>query len=371
LRNKKYVNIIVIGLVILFAGASGLSSISAKNISELDKDSLTTIPVGSLFEGNTYFILLDDYTDGAGQNNHWAVQLRFDSANNIVESEYDGIQLPLVYDKWAEIRVEIDLDNDWHEVFYDGTFFYEKEWTAGINNDYQGVLTIDAVDLFANGATSVYYDDMSLEQVGTGVVWSDNFDSYADGSSMHGQGGWKGWDNDPIWTAYVTSAQSQSSPHSVDIKQDADLVHEYSGYTTGQYVYTAYQYIPSVQGDPPGAPTINGPANGDAGDTLTYSFSAVDPDGDDVRFIVEWGDGNTDTTGFVASGATQTADHIWATPATYTITAKAEDTNGNIGPESTFTVTIPRNKVVNANPFIQFLQNHPNIFPLLRQLFGL
>ena len=27
--------------------------------------------------------------------------------------------------------------------------------------------------------------------------WSDNFDSYATNSSLHGQGGWKGWGNDP------------------------------------------------------------------------------------------------------------------------------------------------------------------------------
>lgn len=74
--------------------------------------------------------------------------------------------------------------------------------------------------------------------------WSEDFDSYANGSSMHGQGGWKGWDNSPLWTAYVTNAQSLSPPHSVDISGNADLVHEYSGYTSGQWIYTAWQYVP-------------------------------------------------------------------------------------------------------------------------------
>jgi hypothetical protein len=315
--------------------------------------------------------LLSNYTDGAGQENLWAVQLRFDSDSMIVECEYDAISLPLILDQWTEIRVEIDLDGDWMEIFYDDTFLHEKEWTATPNNDGSGELNIAAVDLFANGATSVYYDDMSLELQGTGVVWSENFDSYANGQDLHGVGGWKGWDNDPAYTAYASNAQSRSPENSVDIKENADFIHEYSGYTTGQYIYTAYIYIPSDQGEPPGAPTIDGPTKGDAGATLTYSFSAVDPDGDDVKFIIEWGDGNTDTTDFVASGATQTADHVWDTPADYTIKAKAEDSNGNIGPEETFTVTIPRNKVVHTNPFIQFLQNHPNMFPLLRQLLGL
>jgi len=75
--------------------------------------------------------------------------------------------------------------------------------------------------------------------------WSDNFDLYPNGSSMHGQGGWKGWDNDPTWTAYVTNVQSLSPPHSVDIAGNSDLVHEYDGYTSGHWTYTAWQYIPT------------------------------------------------------------------------------------------------------------------------------
>jgi len=133
-------------------------------------------------------------------------------------------------------------------------------------------------------------------------------------------------------------------------------------------------YIGDVNPDvnnPPGAPTIDGPTNGDAGDSLTYTFSAVDPDGDTVRFIIEWGDGNSDTTGFVPSGTDETASHTWSSPATYTITAKAEDSFGNIGPSATFTVTIPRNKDIHSHPFLRFLQNHPNMFPLLRTLLGL
>ncbi|KYK24206.1 hypothetical protein AYK24_06440 [Thermoplasmatales archaeon SG8-52-4] len=202
MRKKRYINSVMIGIIIIIAGASGISSINAKNIAD-SENFLNKIPVEPLFEGNSYFILLDDYTDGAGQDNHWAVQLRFDSYNNFVESEYDAIQIPLIFDQWTEIRFEIDLDGDWYEVYYDDTFFYEKEWTAGINNDLQGALAIDAVDLFANGATPVFYDDLSLEEVGVGIVWEENFDSYTDGSSMHGQGGWKGWDNDPFWTAFL------------------------------------------------------------------------------------------------------------------------------------------------------------------------
>jgi hypothetical protein len=121
------------------------------------------IYVPSDFIGTSYFILLSDYEDGAGQNNKWALQVHFDSTTQLVESEFDSLTLPLITDQWVELRVEIDLEIDWFECYYDGELLVEKEWTAGPNNGHDGYLVIDAVDLWANGATSVYHDDLSLE----------------------------------------------------------------------------------------------------------------------------------------------------------------------------------------------------------------
>jgi len=58
------------------------------------------------------------------------------------------------------LPVEIDLDADWQEFYYNGQLLTAKSWTDGVSGD--GALNIGAVDLFANGASSVYYDDMSL-----------------------------------------------------------------------------------------------------------------------------------------------------------------------------------------------------------------
>jgi hypothetical protein len=113
------------------------------------------------FLGLTYFILLSDYQD-VGANNKWAVQMRFDSDLQVVESEFDAINLPLITGQWVEIRCEIDLDTDWLEMYYDGELLHEKAWTAGPNNAGDGLLNIAAVDLYANAATAVYYDDLEL-----------------------------------------------------------------------------------------------------------------------------------------------------------------------------------------------------------------
>ena len=122
--------------------------------------------IPSNFSGLSYFILEDRYNDD-NIDLHWAVQVRFDSTLGVMESEFDAYQLPYVTDQWAEIRIEIDMDTDWHTFYYNDVPLYSKAWTAGPNNDFLGSLDIGAVDLFANGASSVYYDDMSLVFVPT------------------------------------------------------------------------------------------------------------------------------------------------------------------------------------------------------------
>jgi hypothetical protein len=80
------------------------------------------------------------------------------------------------------------------------------------------------------------------------VEWSDNFDSYTLGQFLDGDaedGGWKGWDNNPIVGAYVVDNESRSSSHSVEIVDDTDLIHEFSGISSGNWTFIAWQYIPS------------------------------------------------------------------------------------------------------------------------------
>ncbi|MCP4289157.1 MAG: hypothetical protein GY792_32845, partial [Gammaproteobacteria bacterium] len=78
------------------------------------------------------------------------------------------------------------------------------------------------------------------------VDWFENFDSYAAGSEIIGQGGWEGWGGDPNAGATVTDTVSHSGPNSIDIVGPSDLVHQYSGYTTGWWTYSTYVYVPST-----------------------------------------------------------------------------------------------------------------------------
>ena len=105
-----------------------------------------------------------------------------------------------------------------------------------------------------------------------------------------------------------------------------------------------------------------------------FTFASDDPEGDDIaEYIINWGDGTPEETltGPFTSGDPQQASHTWTVDGTYIITARAKDVNDLTGPEGSHQIVIPRSRAINMPLVVRFLQNHPNIFPILRTLLGL
>ncbi|MGF3554163.1 MAG: PKD domain-containing protein [Thermoplasmatota archaeon] len=79
-------------------------------------------------------------------------------------------------------------------------------------------------------------------------------------------------------------------------------------------------------GSPPNAPTVNGPTIGVVGVSYDFEFSTTDPDGDNVYYYVNWGDGsNSGWVGPYDSGYTAIISKTYTSPGTYNILAKAKD----------------------------------------------
>jgi len=96
-----------------------------------------------------------------------------------------------------------------------------------------------------------------------------------------------------------------------------------------------------TQNNPPTAPTIDGPTSGTAGTAYTYTFSATDPDGDDIFYCVNWSDGTGEVCiGPFASGEEVTASHTWSEPGTYLVKIKARDIYDAESDAGTLEVTI-------------------------------
>jgi hypothetical protein len=113
------------------------------------------------YTGVSYFILLSSYDD-IGSTIIRNVQLWFDSDQGLVGSDFDGNTMPLIKGQWNKIVCIIDLDSDWLQIYYNGALLVEHAWTDTVQGTGGGLLNIAAVDLFANNASSIFYDSMSL-----------------------------------------------------------------------------------------------------------------------------------------------------------------------------------------------------------------
>jgi hypothetical protein len=92
----------------------------------------------------------------------------------------------------------------------------------------------------------------------------------------------------------------------------------------------------------PNTPSIpSGPTSGNTGVSYSYSTSAADPDGDQVKYTFDWGDGQQTTTGLVNSGTSASASHAWAAAGTYLVKVRTTDSKGAVsGWSSSLTVVI-------------------------------
>jgi hypothetical protein len=133
-----------------------------------------------------------------------------------------------------------------------------------------------------------------------------------------------------------------------------------------------YAYVHAYENDPPSEPNIDGPTKGGANTELCWKFHSTDPEGDPVRYVIDWGDGTTNTTDCVPSCTPFEVCHTYAERGTYTITAVAIDCCwGAKSANGTLDVEIPRNRAVSHQLIQWFSLRFPNLFPILRHIFGI
>ena len=110
------------------------------------------IPTGST--GDQFFILLTVYM---GADGDWALQLKFACDDSQLIVTEGSAVVPIVYDQWVEVKVEIDLGADTQTISYNGTAIETIPWSP-TSMIYQ----FDALDLFSDGGSSIYWDDISV-----------------------------------------------------------------------------------------------------------------------------------------------------------------------------------------------------------------
>jgi rhodanese-related sulfurtransferase len=184
--------------------------------------------------------------------------------------------------------------------------------------------------------------------------------------------GWD-WDGDDIiddWTNYYPSATYVNISHSWTLAGTYTVKVIAEDSVGDQSDFSSELTVMIVDNIPPDAPDIIGTLNGKAGKEYDYTFVTTDPNEDDVSYYIEWGDESVeDWSESYESDENFITSHTWDAEGTYTIRVKARDIHGAESDWSNLEVSMPRNKIINL--FERFLENHPKLFPLLRQLLKL
>ena len=123
---------------------------------------------------------------------------------------------------------------------------------------------------------------------------------------------------------------------------------------------------------PPARPeTPQGPPTGKIGIDYVYSSITSDPDGDQLVYLFDWGDGSLSSwIGPYESGVSVTVSHNWTKNGNYEIRVMAKDDHGVMS-EWSEPLTIRMSRSIGVFPLFQrFLENHPYICIIIRELWG-
>ncbi len=105
--------------------------------------------------GEQYFIMLNQYYPDASK---WSVQVRFNSDTGEVVETYSSSSTSIINDQWVEVKVEIYLDMNTYDIYYNDSFLASHSWQTG------GVNEIAALDIFSDGGSTIFWDDLVLIQ---------------------------------------------------------------------------------------------------------------------------------------------------------------------------------------------------------------
>ena len=90
--------------------------------------------------------------------------------------------MPIIYDKWVNIRLLVHCDHDWAQFYYDGQLMDDpavadhaflgggQKMSAGVFGTGTGLpTTFAAVDLYSNKAGKMFWDDLTLREIHRGT----------------------------------------------------------------------------------------------------------------------------------------------------------------------------------------------------------
>jgi PKD domain-containing protein len=183
--------------------------------------------------------------------------------------------------------------------------------------------------------------------------------------------GWD-WNGDGTvdeWSSYISSGSTDTRSHiwtNPGTYHVRVIAEDSNG---GQSAFSTPKIVEITVNQAPNKPTITGPHSGRVDRSLTYEGTGIDPEGDQIYYFFDWGDGSdSGWKGPYNSGQTASESHSWSKTGDFSIKVKTKDVYGEESIWSDpITVTMPKQKMIQTLlPMVY--EKYPVIYQFLVKL---
>jgi hypothetical protein len=203
--------------------------------------------------------------------------------------------------------------------------------------DIKGVLNADMISYAittTDGSNLIVYENTASEWLYTYTLnINTEYNDYIHLTLHHGGSTW-GSDHNSFWDQgynalfyfeYTETPYYHSSGDTID-----HINATYAVKNVRLILATLAELTePGFPSNPPDVPEITGPTMVTVNEISTYNIVTTDPDGDDVYYFVDWGDGNN--SGWIGpynSGIPTQTSHIWTGLGSFMVKVRAKDVYG-------------------------------------------
>jgi len=276
------------------------------------------------------------------------------SSTNAAKSEYETT---IETCKERDVSdVDLDLSVDWVNDEELNIFVSVKNNEINLYQGYIRIYVLEKIstlwfDKFDNPYTNVFlYYALNMDiNIDSDDTWTDTIN----------------WDGKQYNINYLTRENTKVVAAVYNSEKHQGYAHP-----PDQNPFDAY-YIDEVKiatptfiSNPPNTPTISGKTKGRSGNEYKYTFSTIEPDGENVYYWINWGDEtNSGWLGPFNSSEEHSVSHTWNNEGDYQIRIKAKDVN-NVGSEwKKLDIKMPKIKYIFLNSVLSnLLKNNFNNF---------
>jgi hypothetical protein len=352
MKNDCFRNVLVCVVIVLFVGASVIPIISGNSV----------IPnIVTNIDTNKGVIFSDDFNDNIKDYSKWTeiftngtwdemnTRTEFQLYENNHQGErFEGIQssaFTVLLTTSASVIYSVDMISDIAHDYgqWVGNLFIEIQ--EDNNHWIQASYRRGTDDLRLQDSNDPELTIIGNRDEGT---WSNVIQIFSDRYKV---------DMDTYSSGWVYDSVFSSNSPTLKVRIYIQLGGSYDLFWRAGFDNIMVQGEQGGGNQPPEAPIINGPATGKPDNSYSYTFVSEDPDGDDVYYQINWGDGVVEGWfGPYESNEIIIKSHIWTEKGTYTIMARAKDIYDAIGEWGILHVTMPLNQQSSQSQHISLLR---------------